>query len=239
MLCTSESIRPLTSIVSYPERGEGGNNKYRGNCSPKLIEDLIGFFKPSEICDYMCGSGTTGAAAAKCGISSKLYDLHSGFDLMNSEIPDRPEFIFWHPPYWDIIKYSDVMYRASDVQNRYGYNPCQFDLSRIAEWDEFVKAMNYAMMKQFSALEKGGRMTKNIWLCRSFGKVWEVKQMTKSEFAEILTRATEGDHTALGRIFELYMPLIDKHSVVGGRFDEDCKQYIMFQIVLQITRFKI
>lgn len=78
MLYTSESIRPLTSIVSYPERGEGGNNKYRGNCSPKLIEDLIGFFKPSEICDYMCGSGTTGAAAAKCGISSKLYDLLSG-----------------------------------------------------------------------------------------------------------------------------------------------------------------
>lgn len=60
MLYMSESIRPLTSIVSYPERGEGGNNKYRGNCSPKLIEDLIGFFKPSEICDYMCGSGTTG-----------------------------------------------------------------------------------------------------------------------------------------------------------------------------------
>lgn len=48
--------RSLTSIVSYPERGEGGNNKYRGNYSPKLIEDLLGFFKPSEICDYMCGS---------------------------------------------------------------------------------------------------------------------------------------------------------------------------------------
>ena len=42
----------LTSIVSYPERGTGGNNRYRGNCSPKLIEDLIGFFKPAEICDY-------------------------------------------------------------------------------------------------------------------------------------------------------------------------------------------
>ena len=39
----------LTSIVSYPERGTGGNNRYRGNCSPKLIEDLIGFFKPAEI----------------------------------------------------------------------------------------------------------------------------------------------------------------------------------------------
>lgn len=52
-------------------------------------------------------------------------------------------------------------------------------------------------------------------------------------------RATAGDHAALDKIFEIYMPLIDKHSVVGGRFDEDCKQYIMLQVALQITRFKI
>lgn len=154
---TSES-RPLTSIVSYPERGEGGNNRYRGNCSPKLVEDLIGFFRPAEICDYMCGSGTTKAAADKCGIGSHLYDLHSGFDVMNCEIPERPGFIFWHPPYWDIVTYSDVMYSAADVQNQYGYDPKQFDLSRIPDWNSFVKAMNYAMLKQFSALEKGGRM---------------------------------------------------------------------------------
>ena len=63
--------------------------------------------------------------------------------------------------------------------------------------------------------------------------------MTKSEFAEILSLATEGDHAALDKIFELYMPLIDKHSVVDGRFDEDCKQYIMIQVALQISHFKI
>lgn len=153
----SES-RPLTSIVSYPERGVGGNNRYRGNCSPKLIEDLIGFFHPKEICDYMCGSGTTKAAADKFDIGSHLYDLHSGFDIMNCEIPERPEFIFWHPPYWDIVTYSDVMYRAEDVQKRFGYDPTKYDLSRIPEWEDFVAAMNYAMMKQFAALEKGGRM---------------------------------------------------------------------------------
>lgn len=154
----SSTKRKLTSIVSYPERGEGGNNRYRGNCSPRLIEDLIGFFKPSEICDYMCGSGTTRAAAENLGIASRIYDLHSGFDIMNSDIQERPEFIFWHPPYWDIIKYSDVMYKASDVQKIYGYNPILSDLSRIPDWNRFVEAMNSAMMKQFNALEKGGRM---------------------------------------------------------------------------------
>ena len=167
-------MRKLTSIVSYPERGEGGNNRYRGNCSPKLIEDLIGFFKPQEICDYMCGSGTTRDAADKCGIKSHIYDLHSGFDLLNSEIPERSQFIFWHPPYWDIIKYSDVMYKASDVEKKYGYDPRKSDLSRIQDWDKFVEVMNYAMMKQFAALEKGGRMAVLMGDIKKRGKLYSM-----------------------------------------------------------------
>ena len=174
MAYNSELTRPLTSIVSYPERGAGGNNRYRGNCSPKLIEDLIGFFKPQEICDYMCGSGTTKAAADKLGIKSQLYDLHSGFDIMNCDIKERPEFIFWHPPYWDIIKYSDVMYKASDVQNRYGYDPRKLDLSRIPNWEQFVEAMNYAMMKQFASLEKGGRMAVLMGDIKKRGKLYSM-----------------------------------------------------------------
>lgn len=166
--------RVLTSIVSYPERGSGGSNRYRGNCSPKLIEDLIGFFHPHEICDYMCGSGTTKDAADKCGIKSHLYDLHSGFDIMNSEIAERPEFIFWHPPYWNIVTYSDVMYKAEDVQIKYGYDPKQFDLSRIPDWDKFVGAMNYAMMKQFTALEKGGRMAVLMGDIKKKGKLYSM-----------------------------------------------------------------
>ncbi len=167
-------MRTLTSIVSYPERGEGGNNRYRGNCSPKLIEDLIGFFKPHEICDYMCGSGTTKAAADTCGIGSHLYDLHSGFDLMSCEIPERPEFIFWHPPYWDIVLYSDVMYKAADVENMYGFDPRLADLSRIKDWDRFVAAMNYAMMKQFTALERGGRMAVLMGDIKKKGKLYSM-----------------------------------------------------------------
>ena len=59
----------ITSILSYPERGSGGDNRYRGNCSPKLIADLLGFFRPAQVCDYMCGSGTTADAAASLGMN--------------------------------------------------------------------------------------------------------------------------------------------------------------------------
>lgn len=122
----------------------------------------------------MCGSGTTKAAADKLGIKSHLYDLHSGFDIMNCDIKERPEFIFWHPPYWDIIKFSDVMYKAADVKSKYGYDPMSLDLSRIPDWGRFVQAMNYAMMKQFSALEKGGRIAVLMGDIKKKGKLYSM-----------------------------------------------------------------
>ena len=209
-------MRKLTSIVSYPERGEGGNNRYRGNCSPKLIEDLIGFFKPREICDYMCGSGTTRDAADKCGIVSHIYDLHSGFDLLNSEIPERPQFIFWHPPYWDIIKYSDVMYKASEVQAKYGYDPRKFDLSRIQDWDKFVEVMNYAMMKQFTALEKGGRMAVLMGDIKKRGKLYSMlSEITKPGTTEnILIKAQYNCFSDKTEYSGSFIPILHEYVLI-------------------------
>jgi hypothetical protein len=164
----------LTSVVSYPERGEGGSNRYRGNCSPKLIEDLIAHFGVREVCDFMCGSGTTADAARANGIQSKTYDLHSGFDLLTHDIAERPEFIFWHPPYHDIVVYSDVMYSAAKVQEQYGFDPRSCDLSRIPMWEGFVEAMNCCMMKQFCALERGGRMAVLVGDIKKKGKLYSM-----------------------------------------------------------------
>ena len=209
-------MRKLTSIVSYPERGEGGNNRYRGNCSPKLIEDLIGFFKPQEICDYMCGSGTTRDAAAKCGITSHIYDLHSGFDLLNSEIPERPQFIFWHPPYWDIIKYSDIMYKAADVERKYGYDPRKSDLSRIQDWDKFVEVMNYTMMKQFTALEKGGRMAVLMGDIKKRGRLYSMlSQITKPGTTEnILIKAQYNCFSDKTEYSGSFIPILHEYVLI-------------------------
>lgn len=66
------------------------------------------------------------------------------------------------------------MYKASDVQNRYGYDPRKLDLSRIPDWEQFVEAMNFAMMKQFSSLEKGGRMAVLMGDIKKRGKLYSM-----------------------------------------------------------------
>ena len=63
--------------------------------------------------------------------------------------------------------------------------------------------------------------------------------MKPEEFRKILNAAIGGDHTALGQILELYMPLINHASTFDGRLDEDCRQYIMIHIVQNIGKFII
>ena len=164
----------MQSIVSYPDRGVGGNAKYRGNCSPHIIEDLIDQFKWTELSDYMCGSGTTEDVCNTRGIVSHCYDLNRGFDLMSMEIPERNQAIFWHPPYGDMIQYSDNMYSSQTVLETYGINPAECDLSRIHNWDDFVKAMNYCTMKQFSSLEPGGRLCVLMGDMKKKGKLYSM-----------------------------------------------------------------
>lgn len=58
-------------------------------------------------------------------------------------------------------------------------------------------------------------------------------------FSDLLRRAIDGDHAAIEEILELYEPLISHHSRVYGFVDEDCRQYIMMQIVAYIAKFQI
>lgn len=164
----------MKSIVSYPDRGDDGNNRYRGNCTGKIIEDYINQFGIKEISDYMCGSGTTEDVAKRLGIISHCYDLNRGFDLVNDDIKERNDYIFWHPPYGDMIKYAGEQYSAQDVITNYGFDPRERDLSRFSNWDEFVEMMNYCMMKQYASLEKGGRIAVLMGDMKKKGKLYSM-----------------------------------------------------------------
>lgn len=63
--------------------------------------------------------------------------------------------------------------------------------------------------------------------------------MKPQEFQKLLSRAISGEHQALEELFQLYMPLINRYSMINGKLDEDCQQYILIRIALSIGKFKI
>lgn len=140
----------MKSIVNYVERGNFGKNTYRGNCSGFLIKDLYNQFQFNNISDYSCGSGTVKDVAKSLNINSNCYDLNMGFDLIDDNIPEiKNEAIFYHPAYWDIIKYSGSVWGTEPIKN---------DISQIKDYREFIQTLNFTVLKQFSTLKIGGRM---------------------------------------------------------------------------------
>lgn len=63
--------------------------------------------------------------------------------------------------------------------------------------------------------------------------------MNASEFRKLLSCAIVGDKKAIEEILCMYMPLINRYSVVDGKVDQDLKQNIMLHIYLCISKFKI
>lgn len=200
----------MRSVVSYPERGQGGKSSYRGNCSPKLIEDLIGFYKPQSISDYSCGSGTVEDVAKTLGLVSNCYDLNRGFDLIDDEIEERNDFIFYHPAYWDIIKYSG---------HQYGHEPLKNDISHIADYGEFCRWMNYSIMKQFSSLKTGGRMAVLVGDIKKQGRLYSmVMDMVKPDTLEQVIIKTQHNCTSDRRSYAgRFIPIEHEYLVVLRR----------------------
>jgi len=58
-------------------------------------------------------------------------------------------------------------------------------------------------------------------------------------FAEMLQKAILGDMDAVNEVLCLYEPLINYYSLIDGKYDEDCRQYIMEHLIKRISKFKI
>lgn len=62
-------------------------------------------------------------------------------------------------------------------------------------------------------------------------------KVSNKELKDLIVKAQAGDNEAMTDILELYMPLINKHSFVNGRLDEDIRQNILLEIVKSIKKF--
>lgn len=63
--------------------------------------------------------------------------------------------------------------------------------------------------------------------------------MNKELFRITLQGAVAGSHDDFEKIIKLYSSLIDSHSYINGKYDEDLKQYLLMHLALNISKFII
>jgi hypothetical protein len=151
----------MTSVVSYPERCSlWGESRYRGNCDGRLFKNLVLRYRAKRVGDPMVGSGTTRDVVAglnrykRAGISFWGGDLRDGFDLTRQDLPGRFDFVWIHPPYWNIVRYESG----------------QGDLSACEEYEAFQGLLMSCLKRCYDALTPGGRLAVLIGDARRAGR---------------------------------------------------------------------
>ncbi len=160
----------MNSIISFPKRGPYGNPSWRGNTSGYVVKALLKYFMPNLFVDPAEGSGTSKDVAREMGIEYVGLDLHSGFNLLKDRIlerlPREADYLFFHPPYHDIIKYSG---------EQWGDKPHPDDLSRAESKEDFLDKLQIALFNIYEATKNGGFYTVQIGDIRKQGQYWSVQ----------------------------------------------------------------
>lgn len=118
---------------------------------------------------YLVGGGTGKDVVDELGITNSLHlDLINGWDALVDEIPSGSDFVFSHPPYWDIINYNN---------QRHSYS--SNDLSNNMPYEDFINKLNLVNEKIYHSLIKGGRHAILVGDVRKSGKYYSIiKDMT-------------------------------------------------------------
>lgn len=186
-----------SSVWSFPERGDWAthDSKYRGNCSPYVIRNLILRYsiEGDRILDQFAGGGTSlieakllnrtiigtdvnPAALERCHNKIR-FDVGDGkveireADARNLDfIKDSSiDVICTHPPYADVIRYSENI--ASDIS--------------LLDYESFLDAMEQVASEAFRVLKKGKYCAFVIGDIRQKGSVRPLGFETMQRFEKI------------------------------------------------------
>lgn len=156
-----EHAESMDSVVSFPQRCNlWGNPKYPGNCDGRLFAALVIRYGARRVADPMEGSGTTRHVVEwlnqKAGTQIEYWgsDLHAGFNLHAHDLPGEYDLVWIHPPYWNIVRYSD--------------NPA--DLSTCQDYTAFVERLRVCLRRCSAALAPGGRLAVLVGDIRKHGR---------------------------------------------------------------------
>ena len=151
----------MTSVVSYPREVHAlGRFTVPGQLRRPAYQGPCPAVRRRSVADPMEGSGTSrdvveGLNRYKhAGIQYWGGDLRRGFDLTKQELPGRFDFVWIHPPYWNIVAYQS------------GSN----DLSNCASYEQFRQMLMVCLRRCYDALEAGGRLAVLIGDVRRAGR---------------------------------------------------------------------
>ena len=221
--------KELTSFIAFPDRGNGGNNAWRGNCSPKVIEAVAKYVLDTKkyyrkdtsnftLLDPMSGSGTSQTVANNLGINAVLYDLNpkpafgkGNWNALKNDVEDSADLIFFHPPYHDIIKYSGNMWG----------NPNPDDLSRCASYGEFIEKLNFVIKKLYMALRKDGRLAVLVGDIRSHGKFHSMQNdmMKIGNYESFIVKAQFNCVSDTKRYAKPFIPVVTEYLLLFQKED--------------------
>lgn len=168
--------------------------------------------------DPMSGSGTSGYVADKMGIRSVLYDLNpspakgkGGWNALRDEIDDSGDLIFWHPPYHTMIQYSG---------NVWG-DPHPDDLSRCANYKEFIDKLNFVMKKLYMALRKDGRLAVLVGDMRLNGKFYSMQDdmMKIGEYESFIVKGQFNCVSDTKRYAKPFIPITTEYLLLFHKQD--------------------
>ena len=221
--------KELTSFLAFPERGEGGDNKWRGNCSPEVVSAVLNYVLDSKryygkdvskftLLDPMSGSGTSKAVADRYGVKSVLYDLNpapaagiGNWNALKNDVEDSADLIFFHPPYHDIIRYSGNMWGK----------PHPDDLSRCENYNDFLEKLNFCIRKFYMALRKDGRLAVLVGDIRSKGKFYSIQHdmMRMGEFESFLVKGQFNCVSDTRRYEKPFIPIVTEYMLLLHKKD--------------------
>lgn len=200
----------MDSIISYKERGKWGDNKYRGNVSGHVIKDLLLQFHPDQpprkFVEVFSGGGTGKDVALDLGIKNSVHlDFNTGWNALKDDIPYGSDFVFSHPPYWNIISYQ-----------RYNDNNPD-DLSLNMSYEEFIEKLDKVNAKIYQSLLNGGRHAFLVGDVRKKGKYYSIiKDMCW--FGDLESHIIKAQHNTMceNKVYahKNFIPIAHEHILV-------------------------
>ena len=151
------------TVLSFPDRGPFGNNRYRGNCSGYIHAFLIDQYNVKYMGEMYAGGGTGYDVCKDMGINYVGADLNPNpvrpnvyvCNALTDEIPEEfsdVDFVFQHMPYPEIgIKYAGSEYADPTKEL------AKQDIGQMS-FQAGMLANNKVTMKLYNAMHPGAKM---------------------------------------------------------------------------------